>query len=201
MSRVILSPSAGDGDGRSLFSGGGERVGGRESLREVPVDSQGDEQSAELALFSGLPLILSAVADVLGGAATDALALRFGAQRASQIAGIAGYTLASFTMLLGTFMSTGSTAGLCIAIAGAFSMFTLAAAWSTAIRLGGPDAAVVSAIMNSVGQVGGILSPIVLAYVVDWTGNWNLPLRILAALYLVSALAWHWMRRLPADTA
>ena len=78
---------------------------------------------------------------------------------------------------------------------------SLAAAWSTAIRLGGPDAAVVSAIMNSVGQVGGILSPIVLAYVVDWTGNWNLPLRILAALYLVSALAWHWMRRLPADTA
>jgi len=45
-------------------------------------------------------------------------------------------------------------------------------------------------VMNTVGQVGGILSPIVLAYLVDATGNWNLPLLVLAAIYAIAGVAW-----------
>jgi nitrate/nitrite transporter NarK len=44
--------------------------------------------------------------------------------------------------------------------------------------------------MNTAGQVGGILSPVVLAYIVDAYGDWNLPLQILAGLYLMSAICW-----------
>ena len=52
-------------------------------------------------------------------------------------------------------------------------MFTLAPAWATAIELGGSNSAVLSATMNTAGQIGGILSPIVLAYIVDRLGNWE----------------------------
>ena len=69
-------------------------------------------------------------------------------------------------------------------------MFTLAPAWATAIELGGRNSAVLSATMNTAGNVGGILSPIVLAYIVDRFGNWNLPLHILSALYLMAAFCW-----------
>jgi cyanate permease len=44
--------------------------------------------------------------------------------------------------------------------------------------------------MNTVGQVGGILSPIALAYLVDATGNWNTPLLVLAGVYGMAAIAW-----------
>ena len=44
--------------------------------------------------------------------------------------------------------------------------------------------------MNTAGQVAEILSPIVLAYIVDRLGNWNMPLQILAALYFIAAVCW-----------
>ena len=44
--------------------------------------------------------------------------------------------------------------------------------------------------MNTVGQVGGILSPLVLAYLVDATNDWNLPLLVLAGIYALAAVAW-----------
>ncbi len=69
-------------------------------------------------------------------------------------------------------------------------MFTLAPAWATAIELGGRNSAVLSATMNTAGQIGGMLSPIVLAYIVDRVGNWSMPLYILSCLYLMAAICW-----------
>ena len=83
-----------------------------------------------------------------------------------------------------------SAAGLLIAIGGACSMLTLAPAWATAADVGGRHAGVTAGTMNTVGQVGGILSPLVLAYLVDATNNWNFPLLVLAGIYAVAALAW-----------
>ena len=144
----------------------------------------------ELAIFAGLPLLLSVVADGTGGMATDALSRRFGLRVGRCGVGGAGYLLAAIAMFAGTLASGGQTAGLLIAIGGAASMFTLAPAWATAIELGGRNSAVLSATMNTTGQVGGILSPIVLAYIVDRYGNWNLPLQVLAGLYLLAAVCW-----------
>jgi len=58
------------------------------------------------------------------------------------------------------------------------------------VDVGGHHAGVTAGVMNTVGQVGGILSPIVLAYLVDATGDWNLPLIVLAGIYAVAAIAW-----------
>jgi nitrate/nitrite transporter NarK len=44
--------------------------------------------------------------------------------------------------------------------------------------------------MNTSGQVGGVLSPVVLAYIVDRLGDWNLPLHILSCLYVMAAISW-----------
>jgi MFS family permease len=145
---------------------------------------------AELALFAGLPLLLSVIADVTGGATTDALSRRFGRRVGRCGVGAGAYLFAAAAMALGTLISDGRLAGCLIALGGAASMFTLAAAWTTAIDLGGENAAVLSATMNTAGQIGGILSPVVLAYIVDRFGNWSMPLYILAALYLVAAIAW-----------
>jgi nitrate/nitrite transporter NarK len=41
-----------------------------------------------------------------------------------------------------------------------------------------------------VGQFGGILSPLALAYLVDATNNWNIPLMVLAGIYAMAGVAW-----------
>jgi sugar phosphate permease len=53
---------------------------------------------------------------------------------------------------------------------------------------------VLSAAMNTSGQIGGILSPIVLAYVVDIFANWAIPLYVMAGLYLMAAICWLFIR-------
>ncbi len=146
--------------------------------------------TAELAIFSGLPLLLSVGADITGGITTDAVSRRFGVRMGRSAVGAGAYSLGAVIMLAGTLSPNAHVAGILIAVAGALSMFTLAPAWATAIDLGGSNAAVMSATMNTAGQVGGILSPIVLAQIVDRYGNWNTPLHILSALYLMAAVSW-----------
>jgi len=145
---------------------------------------------AELAIFAGLPLILSALADITGGVTTDLLSRRFGLRLGRCAVGAVAYLTAAIAMLSGTLIADGRLAGILIAFGGAASMFTLAPAWATAIELGGRNSAVLSATMNTAGQIGGILSPIVLAYIVDRLGNWSMPLHILSALYLMAAICW-----------
>ena len=147
-------------------------------------------RQAELAIFAGLPLLFSVIADVTGGVTTDALSRRFGLRIGRCGVGAVAYLIAGAAMLAGTLTSDARWAGVLIALGGAASMFTLAPAWATAIELGGSNSAVLGATMNTAGQVGGFLSPIVLAYIVDRLGNWSLPLHILSGLYLMAAVCW-----------
>ena len=157
-------------------------------------------EKAELAIFAGLPLILSVAADLTGGLTTDALSRRFGNRIGRCGVGGVGYLVAAISMLAGTLVPDARLAGILIAVGGAASMFTLAPAWATAIGLGGRNAAVLSATMNTAGQIGGILSPIILAHIVDKFGDWSMPLHILSALYLIAAICWTVIRPEPSQT-
>jgi MFS family permease len=150
--------------------------------------------SAELAIFSGLPLTLSAIADVTGGFTTDALCRRFGVRTGTRAIGVVSYVLAAMAMLAGTLAANPRLGGTLIAIGGAFSMFTLAPSWSTAIGLGGRNTALLSSVMNTAGQVGAFFSPLVLAFIVDRTGSWSLPLHVLSGLYVIAAICWMLIR-------
>jgi len=150
--------------------------------------------SAELAIFSGLPLTLSAIADISGGFTLDALCRRLGLRLGTCAIGALSYSLAAAAMLAGTLASNPRVGGTLIAVGGAFSMFTLAPSWSTAIGLGGRNTALLSSVMNTSGQVGAFFSPLVLAFLVDRTGNWSLPLHVLSGLYLIAAVCWLFIR-------
>jgi ACS family glucarate transporter-like MFS transporter len=143
-----------------------------------------------LSLFAGLPLLLSVFADLFGGVATDWLTRKFGLRAGRAGVGSVSYFAAAVCILIGAFASSGTLAAILIAMAAAASMFTLAASWAACIDIGGPHSGVMSAAMNTSGQVGGILSPIVLAYIVEWFADWRLPLVIMCVLYALAALAW-----------
>ena len=44
--------------------------------------------------------------------------------------------------------------------------------------------------MNTSGQIGSVLSPIMVTLMLKWIGNWNAPLYLMGGLFLVGALAW-----------
>jgi fucose permease len=93
-------------------------------------------------------------------------------------------------MILGTTAADPYVAVVLISLAAASSNLLLAPAWGTAVDLGGMHSGVVSAVMNTSGCVSGFFSPIVVGYVVQNYGNWNLPLYITGSLYLLGALCW-----------
>ncbi len=143
-----------------------------------------------LGIFAGLPLILSMLADLFGGLTTDFVSRRLGPRAGRAGVGAAAFVVSGVAMLAGTASESAVAAAVLIAIAAAASNFTLGASWGTCIDIAGPHSGVVSAAMNTSGQIGGALSPVILAFVVDRFANWAAPMYLMGALYLFGAICW-----------
>ena len=144
-------------------------------------------------VLAGLPLMFSAVADLVGGVATDRAARRFGLRLGRISIGGGALAAAGLFTIAGTFVASPVAAAVLIALGGASSNFLLGAAWGTCLDIGGRRAGAVSAAMNTAGQVGSILSPILVAAVVQRFSNWSAPLYLTGVLFLMGALCWLWV--------
>ncbi len=147
-------------------------------------------QKDSLSFFSGLPLLLSVFGDISGGAVTDFLTRRFGLRLGRSGVAVVGYAVAGAAMFASVLSATPVMAASLIAVAVAASMFTLSASWATCIDIGGEHTGLLSAAMNTTGQIGSILSPVVAGWVVAHFSNWQTPLLIMGNLYVASALMW-----------
>jgi MFS family permease len=145
---------------------------------------------AALGVFAGLPLVLSVAADLLGGLTTDWAAARFGLRLGRSGVGCLAYLAAGLAMFLAVFSAGPMAAATWIAVATAASMFTLGAAWATCLDIGGNHAGVVSATMNTAGQVGSLLSPVLVTVLAEQFADWNAPLYLIGLLFLVGAVSW-----------
>lgn len=145
--------------------------------------------SMRLGFFTGLPLILSVAGDLCGGVATDAVTRRFGLRAGRTAVGAVACLAAGGAMMLAATSAHPLLAAWLVAIALAASMFTLGAAWSTCIDIGGKHTGVVGAAMNTSGQIGGILSPLLVVWLQKRYG-WDAPLLCIGGLFLVGAVAW-----------
>jgi ACS family glucarate transporter-like MFS transporter len=146
--------------------------------------------AGSLAIFAGLPLIVSVPGDLLGGLVTDRLASRYGLRVGRCGLGFVAYLMAGIALLAAGASSSAVVAATLIAGATGLTMFTLGAAWGTVMEVGRNQVAVVGATMNSAGNLAAMLNPLIVAYSVQWFGNWNLPLYLMGALFLVGAFCW-----------
>jgi MFS family permease len=153
----------------------------------------------ELGLIAGLPMTLSAVADLVGGVSTDRSVRRFGKRTGRAIVGFISLASAGLFMVSGTFVASPYAAAVLLACGAACSNLLLAAAWNTVVDVGGVHSGVVGATMNTAGQVAGFLSPLVTGYIVQYYGDWDAPLYITGFLYLFGALFWLGINPKPAD--
>ena len=149
--------------------------------------------SLTLGVLAGLPLTLSVIADLLGGLTTDRLSKRLGLRVGRAAVGAGSLAAAGAFLIAGTFVANPLLAAVLISMAAASSNFLLGASWGTCIDIAGNHSGVVSAAMNTSGQVGGVLSPVLLALVVKHFSSWSAPLYLTGALYLFGSLCWIWI--------
>jgi len=153
------------------------------------AESRGFEKQS-LSLFAGLPLLLSVFGDISGGAVTDWAIRAFGLRLGRSVVCVAGYAVAAIAMVAAVYANTPVMAATLIAVAVAASMFTLSPSWAACMDIGGENTAVLSAAMNTTGQIGSILSPVITGWIVSTSADWQLPLLIMAGLYGFSAVLW-----------
>jgi MFS transporter, ACS family, glucarate transporter len=153
------------------------------------AESRGFEKQS-LSLFAGLPLLLSVFGDIGGGALTDWASRRFGLRFGRVAVSVAGYSVAAAAMFASVYAATPVLAATLIAMAVAASMFTLSSSWASCMDIGGENTAVLSAAMNTTGQIGSILSPVITGWIVYRFSDWQMPLLIMGGLYLLSAILW-----------
>jgi MFS transporter, ACS family, glucarate transporter len=146
--------------------------------------------AGNLAIFAGLPLVVSVPGDLLGGMVTDRLVSRYGLRVGRCGLGFVAYVIAGLALLAAAASSSPVLAATLIALATGLTMFTLGAAWGTVMEVGRNHVAVVGATMNSAGNLAAMLNPLIVAYSVQWFANWNLPLYLMGALFLVGAFCW-----------
>jgi hypothetical protein len=89
-------------------------------------------------------------------------------------------------MIGGALIRDAIASALLIAFSGAAASFLLGACWGACQDIAGPHAGLVAGCMNTAGQVGAVLSPIILPRFADPA----VPLCIAGVLYLAGASCW-----------
>src|SRR5438128_2169243 len=79
---------------------------------------------------------------------------------------------------------------LLFSISTAAGNFLLGASWGTCLDIGGRHVGVIGACMNTSGQIGGMLSPVILGYAVQHFASWSAPLYLTGGLHMIGALCW-----------
>ena len=143
-----------------------------------------------LGFFAGLPLMTAVLGDLFGGMATDWAARRFGLRLGRAGVSGLGNLLAGIAMIAATRTHDPHLAIGLISLAVAATMFTLGATWGTCLDIGGPHVGVVSAAMNTAGQIGSFFSPLLVTWLLAKYGDWNVPVLAIGGLFLAGAACW-----------
>jgi MFS family permease len=122
---------------------------------------------------------------------TDRLTRAFGLRVGRCGIGGVSIVVAGIFLILGAANKHHLLAALLIAVAGSADSFLLGAAWGVCLDIAGPHAGLVTGAMNTAGQIGAFLSPIILPYFLkQGAEDWAMPLYIAGALYLAGAGCW-----------
>jgi len=143
-----------------------------------------------LGLWAGLPLLCGAVSNVAGGWISDKLARRAGLRWGRRIPAGAGLLLSSVLLLVSLALENATAALVAMIASFACGDLILGPAWATCLDIGKEQAGTVTGCMNSFGQIGGFLSPIIFGWAVSHLNSWTIPLVLTAALYFLSATMW-----------
>jgi len=131
---------------------------------------------SKMAIFSSSVFLAGVVGDTLGGIVTDRIYARTGnlnRARSLMVAICMGLTCLSLLPLM--FTTDVMTSLACLSAGFFFAEMTIGPMWAVPMDIAPQASGTASGIMNSGSALAAIISPVVGGYLIDVTGNWQLP--------------------------
>ena len=143
---------------------------------------------AQMGFFGSFPFLMGLVGNLVGGVVSERMVERYG--RRITYRWVTGVCLTvSSGLLLGMSVARGHAAIVVLATLGFGVMdLMLPSAWAMCMSLGGRFGGTATGVMNTAGNLGGWFCTVFFGYVVKATGDYNIPLRVVAAMVLVGAM-------------
>ena len=142
----------------------------------------------EMGLYASFPFFLGFGSNLLGGVLCDRLGARYGLRAASRALTFCCLTV-SAALLFSMSLARGHTAVITLSsVSFAVMDLMLPAAWAMCMSIGGPHGGLATGVMNTAGQAGGVFCTLAFGYIVGASGNYELPLQIVALMVLVAAV-------------
>ncbi len=135
-------------------------------------------------LLTGLILFMGAMTSLIGGFWTDRWVKKFGLKVGRCAVGAIALPLSGVVLATAAVTDHAVTAALLIALAFGAADLAMSAAWAMCLDVGRDSAGTVTGCMNTFGNLGGAIGPLVMGYSVQWLGSWSFPLLITSAIYI-----------------
>jgi MFS family permease len=141
----------------------------------------------EMGVVASFPFLLGIAGNLAGGYLSDRLVERHGMRRAYRwVTSGCLFVAAALFLVLGLVHGMAAVVVVSSICFGVMDLM-LPAAWAMCLNLGGRFGGTATALMNTAGNLGGLVCTVLFGYVIRATSNYNLPLFGIAALVLVSA--------------
>jgi MFS family permease len=141
-------------------------------------------------LFAALPFLLAGIADLVGGWLTDAWTRRHGLRAGRCYLGFAAFLTCAAFLFGSTLVGSPALKAVLIAMALGSADLALGACWAVPIDIAPDHAGVITGFMNTLGNIGGLIGPLVVGIAVDRWHSWTFPFYVTALVYAGGALAW-----------
>ena len=145
-------------------------------------------QLGKSALFASGVFFAGVLGDWLGGAVTDRILRRSGNIRLARnvMVGVCMFlTLLSLAPIMLVSNMSITLAAVCLSGGFFFNEMTIGPMWAVPMDIAPKHAGTASGIMNSGSALAAIISPVVGGFLIDRTGNWNLPFTVSMVLMVI----------------
>ena len=150
---------------------------------------------AKSAFFAAGVFFAGVLGDALGGWVSDRILHETGDRKKARRNLVVFGFLCSLVATVPILFSHNLTgAAVCLSVAFFFSEFTIGPMWAIPMDIAPKFSGSASGLMNTGSALAAILSPLVFGYVIDKTGNWELPFLGNIVLLLLGAVLAFWMK-------
>lgn len=145
-------------------------------------------EKSELTYAVAVPFVMSMIGNISGGYLTDKLTKKYGLKIGRKALGSSSLAISAVCMFLAAFIPGKMTVFVFLSLCFGIFDLMLPSAWALCIDLGKKNAGAISGAMNTFGNIGGFCCGILFGYLVQSSGNYNLPLYMIAGMLIISAI-------------
>lgn len=143
--------------------------------------------ASQAAGLSSMVLLTGGIATVTGGWLTDKLVKRYGLKIGRSVGAIS-MPISGIALIAAALTGSPFFAAVMFAVAAACTDLCMSSCWAICHDIGGEAAGRVTGAMNTFGNLGGAISPLVVGYALQWYGSWQTPLFVGGAVYILGGL-------------